>query len=185
MKEIQYRRDLWKVIKVRGNAAEIGVAEGNFSRDMLSWTFNRNVICFPIVYMVDRWKETPHQKGDASMPQSWHDENLRQAIVQTSKFGDRAQILQGNSVDMAGKVPDQSLALVYIDGDHSFEGISADIEAWRFKLVKGGVLAFHDYENPNYGVKAAVEKYIYEMDLPPVHLLPEDKPEDAGAFFIC
>lgn len=182
MKAIRYRRDLWKIIKAKGNAAEIGVAEGNFSADMLRWTFTRGngLRGFPIVYMVDRWKETPHQKGDASMPQSWHNENLRQAILKTSQFGDRAQILRGNSVDMAEMVPDQSLALVYIDGDHSYEGVMADIKAWRYKLVRGGIMAFHDYENPAYGVKEAVYEYCHgEL----IHLLPEDKPEDAGAYF--
>ncbi len=188
MKEIRYRRDLWKVIKAKGNAAEIGVAEGNFSADILRWNLRLEgnfFSGFPIVYMVDRWKETPHQKGDASMPQDWHDNNLLQAIRQTSDFGDRARFLRGNSVDMANEVPDGSLALVYIDGDHSFEGVTNDIKAWLPKLAKKGMMAFHDFENPMYGVKEAVELYINKTD-GCLYLLPEDKPEDAGAyFFVC
>lgn len=184
MKKIQYRRELWKVIKVKGGAAEIGVAEGYFSANMLGWTFTKGngMQGFPIVYMVDRWKETPRQSGDASMPQIWHDGNLQQAILRTEKFGDRAKILRGPSVEMADEVPDHSLAFVYIDGDHSYEGVLADINAWYPKVVKGGVMAFHDYENPNYGVKSAVNDFVEESS---IQLIPEDKPEDAGAWFIC
>jgi predicted O-methyltransferase YrrM len=33
---------------------------------------------------------------------------------------------------------------VFIDGDHSYEGIQADWEGWRGMLAPGGVIALHD-----------------------------------------
>jgi predicted O-methyltransferase YrrM len=36
--------------------------------------------------------------------------------------------------------------LIFIDGDHSFEGCLGDIEAWYPRLKEGGVLALHDYD---------------------------------------
>lgn len=173
MHGVTHRRDLWKAIRVAGNAAEIGVAEGYFSADMLGWP-----IKFPVVYMVDRWRTVPDQKGDASNSQEWHEDNMRRAIRRTLDYGARAQVLRGNSVDMAKRVPDASLALVYVDGDHSYEGVLNDITAWLPKVAPGGVMAFHDYENPSYGVKDAVAQCGRT-----IHLLPEDKIEDAGAFF--
>jgi len=162
-----------------GNAAEIGVAEGNFSRDMLSWP-----TWFPKLYLVDRWKHAPQQKGDASMPQEWHDKNLTSVHkkVASVNAARRVVFLRGDSADMALKVPHKSLALVYIDADHSFAGVMADIIAWLPKLVPGGVMAFHDYENRAYGVKEAVTTYAHQNHLT-VHPIPEDKPEDAGAYF--
>jgi hypothetical protein len=180
---IRYRRDLFKVIPLEeaevaaGNAVEVGVAEGNFSRDMLAWP-----VKIPLLYMVDRWKTVPHQKGDASMPQDWHENNMREAILKTVEFKDRAVILRGNSVDMAKKVPDQSLCLVYIDGDHSYEGVTNDINAWLPKLIPTGIMAFHDYKNKNYGVNAAVKDFCNVRRIL-IHEIPEDKPEDAGAYF--
>jgi predicted O-methyltransferase YrrM len=35
--------------------------------------------------------------------------------------------------------------LVFIDGDHGFEAVMADVEAARKVLAPGGVLACHDY----------------------------------------
>lgn len=36
--------------------------------------------------------------------------------------------------------------LVFIDGDHSFDGCLGDIEAWRDHIKPGGILALHDYD---------------------------------------
>lgn len=173
---IRHRRDLWQVLTVPGDAAELGVAEGCFARDMLDWPYK-----FPRVYLVDRWCCVPWQKGDSANPQSWHEANLRAAQARVKPFGDRAVFLRGNSADMAKSVPNGSLTLINIDGDHSYSGVLADIFAWYPKLKTGGIMAFHDYENPSYGVKQAVAEFCkgtYE-----IHLLPEDKEEDAGAYF--
>jgi MMP 1-O-methyltransferase len=35
---------------------------------------------------------------------------------------------------------------VFVDGDHSKEGLTRDIEAWKPLVKKGGMMAFHDYE---------------------------------------
>jgi hypothetical protein len=177
---IKYRRDLWQLIKnIPGDAAEIGVAEGNFSAEMLSWPID-----IPHVYMVDRWVCNPGQRGDGGFPQQWHDANLIAARAKVAHWGPRAVFLRGDSVEMAMRVPDSSLRLAYFDADHSYEGLKRDLEAWIFKVVAGGYMAFHDYQAPQYGVKRAVQEFCkahgYE-----IFELPEDKEQDAGAYFRC
>lgn len=181
MLTIKYRRDLWQLLGgvLSGyNVAEIGVAEGNFSRDILNWP-----VRFPKLYLVDRWRCIPTQKGDGSMPQAWHDKNLLEVHEKIAQCGceNRAVILRGSSVEMAQRVPDRSLSLVYIDADHSFKGVSSDIRAWLPKLVEGGYMAFHDYQATHYGVKQAVQAFCGSRV--EIHCIPEDKPEDAGAYF--
>jgi hypothetical protein len=55
---------------------------------------------------------------------------------------------------------DDSLDLVFLDGDHREDSVRADIEAWLPKVKKGaGFLSGHDYGHPLYvGVKAAVDR---------------------------
>lgn len=53
--------------------------------------------------------------------------------------------------------PDKELDFVFIDGDHSYEGVKQDILDWFPKLRKGGVLAGHDY-NVWPGVTNAVDE---------------------------
>ena len=40
--------------------------------------------------------------------------------------------------------PAQPLALLFIDGDHSAEGVRADWAHWRGTLAPGGHVLFHD-----------------------------------------
>ena len=35
--------------------------------------------------------------------------------------------------------------MLFVDGDHSYEGVKADIEGWTPKIVSGGIVAFHDF----------------------------------------
>lgn len=170
---IKYRRELNQIIDLLLPAVEVGVAEGLFSADMLSWGLKK-------LYMVDAWQHL-EQFGDGSNLQEWHDRNMESARERVKKYGDKAVILRGKSVEMAKKIPDNSLGLVYIDCDHSYQGVKMDIEAYWPKLVNGGIMAFHDYENNSYGVKRAVEEFALQNKLL-IALLPEDKQEDAGAF---
>lgn len=180
---IKYRRDLYKIIDLSLPAAEVGCAEGYFAADILSWGVAK-------LYMVDAWK-TLNVAGDGANSQSWHDKNFNDAMNRVAKYGDKSVVLRGISWDMAKDIPDNSLGFVNIDCDHSYEGVSADIRAYWPKLVNGGVMAFHDYENKAYGVKKAVEWArasfnVTNISTPidEIHLLPEDKPEDAGAYIV-
>lgn len=196
IEQIRYRRDLWKLFTKPGKAVEIGVAEGNFSEDMLKWTFKGVLestigppdpmpLAFPVLkklYMVDRWRSVPTQAGDAAMPPEWHNSNLIRVKERTRKYGKRAVILRGDSVEMAERIPDGSLTLVYVDGNHSYEGVFEDAKIWHPKVKDGGFMAFHDYLNPNYGVNQAVKDFCRQNGYE-IHDLSEDKPEDAGAWF--
>lgn len=172
---IQHRRNLNQLIDLSLPAAEVGVAEGYFAADILSWGV-------PSLYMVDWWGHM-NQMGDANNSQEWHDKNYNAARERVSKYGIRAIFLRGLSTERCSAIPDNSLGFVNIDCDHSYEGVRNDIQAYWPKLVKGGVIAFHDYENKAYGVKRAVEEFADKHSLT-INLLPEDKPEDAGAYII-
>lgn len=49
--------------------------------------------------------------------------------------------------------------VVYIDGDHSYEAVQADIAAYSSKLAAGGWLCGHDYHDGFPGVIQAVDKW--------------------------
>src|SRR5271156_1406698 len=112
---IRYRSELYKVIKALGDGAEIGVAEGRFSEEILKWTDR----IFPNFYLVDRWKQV-YGRGDGAFPQSWHDSNYEQMAIRIKPFGSRVTILRGESTEVAKYVPPNSLAFLYIDADHSY-----------------------------------------------------------------
>jgi hypothetical protein len=128
--------------------AEIGVAEGRWSQEMLAWDLSE-------LYLVDIFEQISSIEGCASFEQSWHDENYRQ-VNERFKDCNNVIILKGLSHKMAETVADNYLGMVYIDGDHTYNGVKLDIECWMPKLVSGGIMAFHDYGNPTYGVERRV-----------------------------
>lgn len=52
--------------------------------------------------------------------------------------------------------------LVFIDGDHSYEGCKGDIEAWEPHIVESGYLVIHDYESYFVHVTQAVDEWFGE-----------------------
>ena len=51
---------------------------------------------------------------------------------------------------------------IFIDGDHSYEGLKGDWEAWKEHITLGGIVALHDSRNRNnYGS----EKFTNEVIL--------------------
>lgn len=182
MINIQYRSqlpDLMISLNLPMVAAEVGVAEGLFAYDLI----NRGIM---LLYLVDNWGCIINQGGDGGEPDYWHENNYRQVIDRMAIFNSsekKYNILKGLSVEMAKRVPNESLGLVNVDCDHSYIGVWNDIQAWWPKLVSGGIMAFHDYENINYEVKQAVTAFCKEKGYD-IHLIPEVNLEDAGAYFI-
>lgn len=54
-------------------------------------------------------------------------------------------IIRKTSVDALNDFQDGSLDFVYIDGDHEFSHIAADLVGWSKKVRVGGVVSGHDY----------------------------------------
>lgn len=52
----------------------------------------------------------------------------------------------------------KSLGAVFLDADHSYESVKAEIEAWLPKVKTGGIFAGHDIKLP--GVKKAVSELL-------------------------
>jgi len=50
------------------------------------------------------------------------------------------------------------IGLLWIDGDHTAEGVRRDFEAWEPFLQPGGVVAFHDALDPEGGPARQVER---------------------------
>jgi hypothetical protein len=89
------------------------------------------------------------------------------------RFADRSAevvIEVGMSHLTVVKYPDKSFDLIYIDGDHSYEGVKKDAEIAKNKVVDNGALIFNDYlafcpwEGVVYGVMRAVNELIVKDD---------------------
>ena len=68
--------------------------------------------------------------------------------------------LQGDSVEMSKKWALGKISVLFIDGDHSYQGCKRDIEAWYPHMKEGGVIMFHDADETSPGVQWAVAEFV-------------------------
>jgi len=67
---------------------------------------------------------------------------------------------KGTSKEFVETIPStQKFRLIFIDGDHSYEGVKKDIDFLSDLLIEGGIMCFHDY-SPSRGVFKAVNDHI-------------------------
>lgn len=145
--------------------AEIGVWEARTTKHLLRE--------FPglTMYMVDPWPDKwPEdsrywQSGDATprMDAKYIRTRYQAALRDTEFAADRRIVLRLMSVDAAPAVPDRTLDFVFLDGEHSKEAVSEDLDAWWPKVRNGGIVCGHDWEHPEFpvfGVREAIEAFV-------------------------
>lgn len=72
--------------------------------------------------------------------------------------------LRGTTNESAEQFADATIDILFIDADHSYEGVLADIDAWLPKVKPGGLILGHDYSCIFPGVKRAVhERFGYDV----------------------
>lgn len=78
-----------------------------------------------------------------------------------ARNGQDFHLLRGNSHEAASLarvkklLQDEPLDLLFIDGDHTYEGVSKDFEMYSPLVRPGGLVGFHDilpHKNPVYGI---------------------------------
>ena len=82
-----------------------------------------------------------------------------------SKYKDRLIPIKGYSYNVADQLPNNSMDLIFIDADHSYESVKKDILAYTPKLKDNGILSGHDIDYP--GVNKAVRELIKDFDVGP------------------
>lgn len=178
--EIKYRTQLGELLNnfgLSGHAVEIGVAEGRNAEVLISQP------SITKLYLIDAWTRL-NQPGDGGNSQTWHENNFVEAQQRVSKHKDKAVFLKGISTLMIQSIPDDSLVLAYIDGDHTYDGALRDLVAIYPKVKKGGIISGHDYLNPAYGVSRAVSDFVFSIGSPMVHVIEEDEMPMAGFWFV-
>jgi len=122
--------------------AEIGVCTGRYSEILCKYNPKVSLFC------IDPWQEYDeyperflHKNGFAADVAN----DYANAKARLSKYG--CTLIKEFSTDAAKKFPDNSLDFVYIDGNHSFPYVIADLQAWSRKVRPGGIISGHDYYN--------------------------------------
>ena len=162
------REDLISSMRsVEGGAiAEVGVAHGVFSQYLLDELRPRKFVAFDL-FKMHEWGTYLGEPTNALLNDMTH------LDYYSRKFADRgAQVVieVGRSNLNLSRYPDRSFDLIYIDADHSYDGVTKDANAAKAKLADNGIIVFNDYiqfdflSGVRYGVVRAVNELIINDD---------------------
>ena len=136
-----------------GIVAEVGTLHGEFAREILRIVEPREL------HLID-------QEIQPRVREMAEDASLR----------DRLHVHHSDSVVALESFPDEYFDWIYIDAQHTYEGVKRDIGAARLKVKANGLLVFNDYliwsyqEMQPYGVVAAVNELCIEDNWELVYL---------------
>jgi predicted O-methyltransferase YrrM len=115
------------------------------------------------LFLIDSW-EKDEPLGRENLDKTKVQKNAR-AVKRWAKPRRNVTVLHMPSSEAARKIADGSIDFIYVDGDHSFEGVTADIKDYTPKLRPGGIISGDDYDLPE--VKMAVDRLIPNLQLIP------------------
>ncbi len=113
------------------------------------------------VYCVDTWRGSAEHQGLPEVRQDCLYQQFLQNVAE-AQMDCFIRPVRGDSAEVAARWPGPELDVVFVDGDHSLEGCSRDIVAWRARLKPGGRLLGHDAA-PGSDVERAVRRYCAEV----------------------
>jgi hypothetical protein len=170
MSEIQVfetREDMIQILPKGGVIAELGVFKGEFSKII-------DKVCEPTeLYLIDIWRGERMYSGDADgnhknfeIEYYTSDQAYNITLENVKKCRSKVSVLR-KSTDYLNEFTDNFFDMIYIDADHSYEGVISDLNIAYKKIKNGGFIMGHDYEQNFYktknvyhnGVKRAVDEF--------------------------
>ena len=173
------------------NYMEIGVHNGGSITMILSGK-NKNINIIGIDLFEDIYDETKHlnkekfttyqyfKRDNLSITKTMHNiEKVKQYYNNNSKIF----MIQGNSYfdetenNFKYKINDTELDLLFIDGDHTLDGVKNDFERYSKYVKKEGYIIFDDYHHPI--IKTYCDKLLKET--PNIKLITKFKSFNSNA----
>lgn len=146
---------------------ELGVYRGDFSARILEVVRPRRLVLVdPWKYMEDPAYQSSLYGGAVGSGQGRMDrvyEGVRARFAAAVAAG-TVEVVRATSEEASPRFPDGSLDWVYIDGNHLYPFVKADLETYRAKVRAGGWIGGDDYDRPNSwwkdGVTRAVDEFL-------------------------
>jgi hypothetical protein len=145
-----------------GVGAEIGVHQGDFSQQILEIAKPKKL------FLIDPWKyftDPKHARsmygGERASQEIMDERHASVAARMDQQIADGVvEIRRETSAAAAVRFPDQFFDFVYVDGDHTYEGVKEDLRLYMPKIRSGGLLIGDDYRD-GWGV--GVVKAFHEL----------------------
>jgi len=159
------KQDFFDTIKPNSIIAEIGVLDGEHAAEILQH-------CKP----KELWLIDPWENYDAYQRYCGNYEKVKKLFANN----ENVKIIKNYSVEASKLFEDHYFDAVYIDGNHSYDYVKADIAHWLPKVKKDGFICGDDFNLQAGwpGVYRATAEFIIkymEKDLPLLELLEKEE----------
>lgn len=134
---------------------EIGVRFGRNSKYVL------NNYDISEIYLIDPYCELPYLTNIFNKKSV--QEHKKTAKADLKPFEDKCVWLEDFSQNVVDQFENESIDIIYIDGDHSYDAVIRDLELYYPKIKKGGLVIGDDYNEKD--VKLAIEAFAKKMDI--------------------
>lgn len=161
-KSVIRQRFLQKLPK-GGLAVEIGVWQGEFSSTILE------LIDPDTLVLIDPWAHIVDDSHSEAFVGRTDTSKMDRIFAKVSnKFkkeiaAGQVRMVRDFSVPALAGFKDSSISFAYVDGDHSYDGVKADLAALFPKMKIGGIMAFDDYHRRGWwgdGVIRAINEFL-------------------------
>jgi len=141
--------------------AEIGIWQCRLTKCLLKE-------CGDIItnyWAVDPWKEIKDVNKDyerdmdryvSMTEESW--DNAYFKACKLMRYFTQLHVIRADSIVASKIFPKDHFDLVFIDADHRYDFVLADIKAWTPLVKKGGLVTGHDYKIQHKGTMRAVDE---------------------------
>ena len=137
------RHELWagiiQAIQAK-TVLEVGVWRGEFAEYIL-----KHCTSVTRYYMLDPWRHLERWNKPSNVDQQAFDKIFEQAMGRSQFATERRMVLRGTTTEKIEEIPDGTLDVAYIDGDHTLRGIAIDLIRAYPKIRTGGILGGDDY----------------------------------------
>jgi predicted O-methyltransferase YrrM len=130
---------------------EVGVDRGESTKYLFEM-----VPSIQMLYLIDPWKEFVDSEHGL-IDQETVDEFRKIALQNIAPYQDRVCLFEDTSESAVDAIADNTLDFIFIDGDHSFVGVSRDIDMFWSKMKVGGIFSGDDYNREQ--VARAVDEF--------------------------
>lgn len=148
--------------KLEGNVAELGVYKGKFARYINSYFPNRKLYLFDTFSGFDAQDVQKEKKEAFSSGEQDFSDTSVEMVLKEMPFRDRCIPVKGFFPQSAAGIDDR-FVFVSLDTD-LYDPIYAGLHYFYPRLVKGGYIFIHDFNNAAYkGARKAVEQFCREQ----------------------
>lgn len=154
---IETYKKLVSQVPMRGSVVELGCWMGRSLCSVANEIKSRQVLAVA----VDSFTGEDNEVGVYGDVITQDVKKIFNDAIKEFGISDSVMLLDMTTSEAADNVPNNSVDLLFIDADHSYQNVKEDIETWLPKMKRGGVISGHDFFRE--GVNRALHDTIWPV----------------------